>query len=128
MLDRYDGGNQDVMLVGEIENMEAPKQVVPTLVQFERLNESHSLLSNTLFFSPNSGFVFMGGVIKRKGIFAARFAAFGVDGMAPENVQGGVEVVDRVTCDCPNLKGGNSLTLARTTSARGFSSISEIGP
>src|ERR1043166_3441475 len=80
---------------------QVPKRIVLRLIAFERERDLERRLPRGLFFSPHSGFQYLGTLLDRKGVLALPigFAGPRIGGFPPEKVQGGTEIVDRIPGD-----------------------------
>jgi len=123
MLDGDDSRDQYVMLVGKVENMEAPKQVIPMLLQLSAWTSltafwrkpSFSLLSRASYISAEAR--------NGKGSLRPDLPPLGYMACRQRISKAERRLWIASPAIAPNLKGGNSVTIARTTNC-GFSSLS----
>jgi len=107
---RHAHGDQEFVFVCDVETMETPKRVIPSLVRLGPLDEVHRFLGRSVYLFRRTGFKSFG-----KGGFILENEKAGLSGdgvslgshqLANQQVEGGAEVVDGVTDDEGELGGG----------------------
>src|SRR5439155_27256231 len=94
-----DRQSQHIMFISGIQSVERPERIVPALVGFGRREDVHCHFKvRTLWFSPLTGFEFIGG-IKNGEIGVPRRSRVSVYGHAPEDVEGRAQIMNGIGCD-----------------------------
>jgi hypothetical protein len=98
-------GYQELVLIRNVETMEAPKRFIPSLVRFGLLKQASRLLGNSLYLSRVVGFEFFGTIGYEKAGVSRNFLSIGTDQFANQQVERGSEIVDSVTDDGTPVRG-----------------------
>lgn len=96
---------QSVVLVGNVQFVENPEHILPTLIRVGSVNRIYSTLRHALYSSRSLGFVFRGLLPDRESGLLGMGRTVGVNELVSEVVKGTSEVVNSVSGDEANFDG-----------------------
>ena len=97
------GREKSVVLVYDVRDVQAPQKLVSTFVGFDRLENVHRAFTPALYRSSMGVFKFLGSIIEGELGFAT---GSGSHGNAPQNIEGGAEVMDGISGNGSQSEGG----------------------
>jgi hypothetical protein len=95
---RHDG-EQQAVLVHDVQSVQTPEAIVPSLVRLERVEDVQRRFAGSLCISRSAGFVLGLRAPDRKGGLVCHRPAVGEDELADEKVEGRPEAVDGIARD-----------------------------
>jgi hypothetical protein len=100
--DGSSGGHQKAVLINNVEAMEPPKGVIPSVVWLDSLDGIYSVLPHALYLSRKSGLLVLGErftIADWESNILGRFGVSRSDKTASEVIESASQVLNRVSCD-----------------------------
>lgn len=92
-------GNKEYVLICDVETVEPPKRLVPSLVRLGLLNNAQRTLGNSLYFSKMTGFKSVGALENGEPGLVNYRAAADAHKFAGQQVERGPKIVDSIAYD-----------------------------
>jgi hypothetical protein len=105
------GDDQEMMLVVNVELMECPKSIVPSLVRLGSLNEIYRSRTHSLYLGRRFGFVFGRSITDREASLLGRCASICFDQLPSQVVERCPQIVNCITNDESEIVGSISTNL-----------------
>jgi hypothetical protein len=96
---RYADGHQELVFVRDVELVEPPEGVVPSLVRFGFLDEVHRSLRRSVYFGGVAVFKSLGALEDGESVLVMDSVTLGAHHLTNKQVEGGTEVVDAIPGD-----------------------------